>query len=118
MTDFITSDLATKSALEMVADPALIQTVYFSILLIMAWSMVWKGIAMWIAARNNSKPWFIALLVINTVGILEILYIFVFSKKNKKAETKTEVGKEIAQTKEEILKEVRSKETSNEVIGN
>ena len=45
------------------------------------WSVIWKGIALWKASENNSKPWFIALLIINTVGILEILYIFFFSKK-------------------------------------
>ena len=45
------------------------------------WSLTWKGIALWKAAKNDSKPWFIALLVINTVGILEIIYIFYFSKK-------------------------------------
>ena len=45
------------------------------------WSIIWKGIALWKAAKNDSKPWFIALLLINTVGILEIIYIFFFSKK-------------------------------------
>ncbi|MEK7629176.1 MAG: DUF5652 family protein [Patescibacteria group bacterium] len=38
---------------------------------------------MWRAAHQNSKPWFIALLVINTLGILEILYIYIFSKRKK-----------------------------------
>ncbi|MFA6190251.1 MAG: DUF5652 family protein [Candidatus Staskawiczbacteria bacterium] len=56
--------------------------VLFSV--IMIWSIIWKGIALWAAARNESKPWFIALLIINTVGILEILYIFYFSKKKSK----------------------------------
>lgn len=46
-------------------------------------SLVLKGIALWRAARNNSIPWFVALLVVNTFGILEILYLFVFSKKKK-----------------------------------
>jgi len=45
------------------------------------WVLVWKGIALWKAARNNSSPWFIVLLIVNTMGILEILYIFFFSKK-------------------------------------
>jgi len=51
----------------------------FTILTI--WALVWKGIALWKAAQNNSKVWFIVLLVVNTVGILEIIYIFFFSKK-------------------------------------
>lgn len=45
------------------------------------WTIPWKGIALWRAVKNDHKWWFIALLVINTLGILEILYIFVFSKK-------------------------------------
>ena len=58
----------------------------FSILIVVlaVWSLVWKGIALWKAARNSDKIWYIALLVVNTVGILEILYIFDFSKKGRK----------------------------------
>ncbi len=60
-------------------------TVLFSMLivLILIWSLVWKGIALWKAARVGSKKWFVALLLINTVGILEMFYIFMFSKKEK-----------------------------------
>jgi hypothetical protein len=46
------------------------------------WSIIWKGIALWKAARNNQIRWFIALFVINTVGILEIAYILFFQKKS------------------------------------
>lgn len=51
------------------------------ILLILAWVLPWKGIALWKAARNNSIPWFVALLVVNTMGILEILYVFLIGNK-------------------------------------
>jgi hypothetical protein len=51
------------------------------ILLAVLWTLPWKGVALWKAAKNNHKWWFIALLVINTLGILEILYIFIFGKK-------------------------------------
>ncbi|MBU3907476.1 MAG: hypothetical protein KKA64_04480 [Nanoarchaeota archaeon] len=50
------------------------------LVLVITWSAVWKLIALWTAARNNSKIWFIVLAIVNTLGILEILYIFVFSK--------------------------------------
>lgn len=53
-----------------------------------AWTLPWKGVALWRAARAGSLKWFIALLVINTLGILEILYIFVFSKKKVLTEKK------------------------------
>ncbi len=42
-----------------------------------------KGFALWEAAKRNEKWWFIALLFINTLGILEIVYIFVFAKDKK-----------------------------------
>lgn len=45
------------------------------------WSLVWKGLALWKAAKAGSKPWFIILLVLNTIGILEIIYIFAVKPK-------------------------------------
>lgn len=53
----------------------------FLLLILLTWSIYWKGRGLWKAAKNDSKKWFVALLVINTLGILEILYIYVFSKK-------------------------------------
>jgi methionyl-tRNA synthetase len=52
-------------------------------LLVVLWTLPWKGVALWKAARRGSKPWFVTLLVLNTLAILEILYIFVFSKPAK-----------------------------------
>lgn len=48
-----------------------------------AWSLFWKGLALWRAAKNQSKVWFIVLLIVNTMGILEILYLFVFGRKKQ-----------------------------------
>jgi len=45
------------------------------------WSLVWKGLALYRAGANRSVAWFVVLLVVNTLGILEILYFFLFSKK-------------------------------------
>lgn len=53
----------------------------FLLLPLIVWSLFWKGWALWRAAKNDSKGWFIALLILNTLGILEILYIFVFGSK-------------------------------------
>jgi glycopeptide antibiotics resistance protein len=55
------------------------------ILIIVLWEAVWKLIAMWKAAQNKSVAWFIALAIFNTIGILPILYIYVFSRKKKSA---------------------------------
>lgn len=58
---------------------------YFIFVLLIAavWSIIWKGTALWMSARRNQKIWFVVLLCVNTVGILEILYIFFFSKMGK-----------------------------------
>ena len=55
-----------------------------ALLVIIVWTVSWKGVALWKAARRNEKYWFIALLVLNTLAILEIIYIFVLSKREKK----------------------------------
>ena len=47
------------------------------------WAIPWKGVALWKSARLGQKWWFVALLLVNTAAILEILYIFVFSKRIK-----------------------------------
>lgn len=47
------------------------------------WTVPWKGWALWKAAKLNDKWWFIVLLVVNTLSLLEILYIFIFSKRKK-----------------------------------
>ena len=60
---------------------------------LLIWSIFWKGWALWRAAKMDSKIWFVVLLVVNTVGILDILYIFVFSKMNQKTLKKTSKSK-------------------------
>jgi len=51
------------------------------------WSLPWKGMAMWKAARASDKKWFIALLLVNTAEILDILYLYVFSVKKEQKTT-------------------------------
>lgn len=53
------------------------------ILLVILWTLPWKGVALWKAARNTHKWWFVALLIVNTMAVLEIIYIFFFSKKKQ-----------------------------------
>jgi hypothetical protein len=50
------------------------------LVLIVLWSLPWKGVALWKAAKNNQPAWFVALLIVNTVGILEITYLFFFQR--------------------------------------
>lgn len=48
-------------------------------LLIGIWTVLWKGLALWKSAQERQKYWFVALLVINTLGILDIIYLLFFS---------------------------------------
>ena len=56
------------------------------------WVLPWKGYALWLAARNSHKGWFIALLVINTLAILDIIYIFLVGKKAAKKMSSGDTG--------------------------
>ena len=47
------------------------------------WCLCWKGFALWRAGRNNQPVWFVACLIVNTVGLLEIVYLAWFQKKRK-----------------------------------
>lgn len=55
---------------------------------IVLWVLPWRGVALWKAARNSHKKWFIALLILNTFAVLEIIYIFYFSRRKKDSSVK------------------------------
>ncbi|OGZ67959.1 MAG: hypothetical protein A3D44_01575 [Candidatus Staskawiczbacteria bacterium RIFCSPHIGHO2_02_FULL_42_22] len=71
-------DSQTTAIINILNDPK--YTLLFLVLLI--WGLIWKGIALWRAAKNGQRNWFIAMLVVNTFGILEMAYIFYFNKKS------------------------------------
>ena len=55
--------------------------VYVAIIITLAlWSAPWKAVALWKAARRKDTAWYVVLLLVNTIAILDILYIFVFAK--------------------------------------
>jgi hypothetical protein len=60
------------------------------LILIVIWTVIWKGLALWKSARLGNKGWFVVLLIVNTLGLLEILYLFIFSEmeRRKKSEKK------------------------------
>lgn len=49
-------------------------------LVILVWSIFWKGLALWKSSQDKQRNWFIALLIVNTIGILEIVFLFKFAK--------------------------------------
>ena len=61
----------------------LIDNIVLISILSMIWCLPWKAVALWKSARNNQKAWFIVMFLLNTLAVLEIIYIFAFSKKKK-----------------------------------
>ena len=49
-------------------------------LLLAVWSLLWQALGMWHSARRGEWIWFVIFLLIHTLGILEIIYLFAFAK--------------------------------------
>lgn len=52
-------------------------------IILVIWAIFWHGLALWRSAKSGQKYWFVVLLIIslNTIGIIEIVYLFKFAKK-------------------------------------
>ncbi len=46
------------------------------ILSLVIWEVYWKGKALWFAAQKKDKFFFVAILLINSLGILPIYYLY------------------------------------------
>lgn len=65
------------------------------IVLAILWSLPWKGWALWRASHKNDRVWFVVLFLVNTVGLLDMVYLFFISERrglaqrrgNKKVDT-------------------------------
>lgn len=60
--------------------PNLSTTQALLLAVVLIWSLAWKGLALWKATKNNQLGWFVCMLVLNTVGLLEITYLFFFQR--------------------------------------
>lgn len=57
---------------------------FLSILIVLViWEMVWKGLALWKAGKNKDLIWFILILILNTAGILPIIYLIYSNNKEQ-----------------------------------
>ncbi len=79
----------------------------YAIVLLGAWELIWKGIALWKCGRHNQLTWFVFILILNTVGILPIIYLLFFQKKNKSLLRKTIVKKKRVVKKKPKKKKVK-----------
>lgn len=53
-----------------------VSTLEVTVIAVLAvWELIWKGLALWRAARHHQQAWFIVILVINSAGLLPIIYL-------------------------------------------
>lgn len=57
--------------------------IFITIFILSLWTLVWKIFSVWTSARNGDRGWFIALLVLNTLSILDLWYLFKVAKIDK-----------------------------------
>ena len=74
---------------------------------VLVWTIVWKAVAAWKAARKGHLVWFVAFFIVNTVGILPMVYLFFFqnmnSSRGNKKKVKKKVRKKVAKRKIPVL---------------
>ncbi|MBW2999733.1 hypothetical protein KY339_03595 [Candidatus Woesearchaeota archaeon] len=56
---------------------------YWWLVPLVIWAAIWKGIGLWKSGRNNQLAWFVVLFILNTAGILPIVYLLFFQKKKR-----------------------------------
>lgn len=49
--------------------------------ILLVWGFIWKGLGLWNSARGKQIYWFVAILILNTVGVLPIIYLLFFKPK-------------------------------------
>ncbi len=49
--------------------------------IIVIWELFWKSLGLWHAIQNKQRNWFVAIFIINTAGILPIIYLRFYQKK-------------------------------------
>jgi hypothetical protein len=53
-----------------------------AVTIVAVWDLAWKGLALWQAAKRRQPVWFVAILVMNTLGILPIAYLWLMRRRD------------------------------------
>ena len=56
------------------------------LMVVAIWDLVWKGIALYLSTQRKQKVWFVFLLVVNSLGILPIIYLILNKGKKKRSQ--------------------------------
>ena len=59
-------------------------TVLLGLVVVGLWTVLWQGLGLWQAAKNRQKGWVISLLILNTLGLLPIIYLLWFRGKQQR----------------------------------
>ncbi|MEK7610243.1 MAG: DUF5652 family protein [Patescibacteria group bacterium] len=66
---------------------AFVEANWLPLLIFTIWTLTWKGWALWRAAHDERRGWFVAILLLNTLGILEIFYLGFVGRRQKPSAT-------------------------------
>ncbi len=55
--------------------------IFWGFMALVVWDGIWKAIGLWKASQNHQKGWFVVIFLINSVGILPIVYLKFFQQK-------------------------------------
>ncbi len=62
--------------------------IYSILALLIVWEAVLKAIALWKSAQRKQLGWFLAIFIINSAGVLPLIYLVFFSRKNEQHKSK------------------------------
>jgi hypothetical protein len=65
----------------MLRNYSLFGNLWWLILPLVIVDLVLKGLALWKTARHGQNIWFVAILIVNSLGILPAVYLLFFQKK-------------------------------------
>jgi methionyl-tRNA synthetase len=72
---------------------------FITLAIVGVWTLIWKGIGLWKAGRNKQLAWFVFIFILNTAGILPILYLAFFQKESSEAKMLRSLEKKLQRKK-------------------
>ncbi|MBS3168929.1 hypothetical protein J4210_00455 [Candidatus Woesearchaeota archaeon] len=81
--------------------------------ILLLWTLLWKGIGLWYAAQEKKKGWFLAILVLNTAGLLPIIYLIWFREKEKMKPQEETTEREELKAKKVLRKKAKKTHEEN-----
>lgn len=73
-----------------------------ALLVVGVWSLVWKGIGLWYAAKNQQRKWFITILIIDVLGLLPIIYLIWFKPEEKEEPEEMPASRKIVRKRKRV----------------